>query len=90
MCPNKVRAKDSAEKKRMMCIELKTEIIEKHDQGVRVVNLAKHTSVAQWITPARNVKSFSKQQTSTNENMEKLQMVWLTEKQFTEIPLQRL
>ena len=38
----KVSVKDSTEKKkRMMCIELKKEIIEKHDQGVRVIDLAK-------------------------------------------------
>ncbi|XP_039624723.1 tigger transposable element-derived protein 1-like [Polypterus senegalus] len=42
MGPKKVSLKDSAEKKkRMMCIELKKEIIEKQEQGVRVVNLAK-------------------------------------------------
>lgn len=38
----KVNAKDSAEKKKqMMRIELKKEIIKKHDQSVHVVDLAK-------------------------------------------------
>ncbi|XP_070275853.1 zinc finger protein 64 isoform X2 [Myotis yumanensis] len=93
----KVCVKDSAEKKkRMMCIELKKEIIEKHDQGVRVIDLAKQyersTSTIctilkqkesiQAITPAKGVKIISKQRTSIHENMEKLLMVWLTEKQL--------
>ncbi|XP_059549399.1 tigger transposable element-derived protein 1 isoform X1 [Myotis daubentonii] len=93
----KVSAKDSAErKKRMMCIELKKEIIAKHDQGVRVIDLAKQyersTSTIctilkqkesiQATTPAKGIKIISKQRTSTHENMEKLLMVWLTEKQL--------
>ncbi|GLV46361.1 hypothetical protein CBL_20709 [Carabus blaptoides fortunei] len=42
MGPKKVSAKDSAEnKKRMMCIKLKKEIIEKHEQGVRVGDLTR-------------------------------------------------
>lgn len=42
MGPKKVSATDSGEKKKqMICIELKTEIIEEHDQDVRVVDMAK-------------------------------------------------
>lgn len=41
MGAKKVRAKNNAEKKRMISIELKKAIIEEHDQGVRIVNLAK-------------------------------------------------
>ncbi|XP_015417010.1 PREDICTED: tigger transposable element-derived protein 1-like [Myotis davidii] len=93
----KVSAKDSAEKKkRMMCVELKKEIIEKHDQGVCVIDLAKQyersTSTTctilkqkesiQATTPAKGVTIISKQRTSIHENMEKLLMVWLTEKQL--------
>ncbi|XP_070275247.1 putative CENPB DNA-binding domain-containing protein 1 [Myotis yumanensis] len=93
----KVSAKDSAEKKmRMMCIELKKKIIEKHDQGVHVIDLAKQykpsTSTIctilkqkesiQATTPAKGFKITSKQQTSIHENMEKLLMVWLMEKQL--------
>ncbi|XP_059540143.1 paraspeckle component 1 isoform X2 [Myotis daubentonii] len=93
----KVSAKDSAEKKQqMMCIELKKEIIEKHDQGVPVIDLAKQyersTSTIctileqkesiQATTPAKGVKVISKQRTSIHENVEKLLMVWLTEKQL--------
>ncbi|XP_070268928.1 tigger transposable element-derived protein 1 isoform X2 [Myotis yumanensis] len=93
----KVSTKDSAEKKkRMMCIELKKEIIAKHDQGVRVIDLAKQyersTSTIctilkqkesiQATAPAKGIKIISKQRTSIHENMEKLLMVWLTEKQL--------
>lgn len=40
MYPKKVSEKDSAEKKKQtMCTELKKKMIEKHDQGVRVVDL---------------------------------------------------
>ncbi|XP_070253222.1 putative CENPB DNA-binding domain-containing protein 1 [Myotis yumanensis] len=92
----KVSAEDSAEKKQMMCIELKKEIIEKHDQGVHVIDLAKQyersTSTIYTIlkqkesiqatAPAKGVKIISKQRTSIHENMEKLLMEWLTEKQL--------
>uniref|UniRef100_A0A8C8VHY4 HTH CENPB-type domain-containing protein n=1 Tax=Pelusios castaneus TaxID=367368 RepID=A0A8C8VHY4_9SAUR len=88
--------KYAEKKKRMMCIELKKEIIEKHDQGVRVVDLAKQYECStstictllkqkesiKAIMPAKGVKIFSKQRTSIHENMEKLLMVWLTEKQL--------
>ncbi|XP_059512727.1 programmed cell death 1 ligand 2 isoform X2 [Myotis daubentonii] len=80
----------------MMCIELKKEIIEKHDGGVCVIDLAKQdersTSTTcttlkqkesiQATTPAKGVTMISKQRTSTHENMEELLMVWLTEKQL--------
>ncbi|XP_051783372.1 tigger transposable element-derived protein 1-like isoform X1 [Erpetoichthys calabaricus] len=97
MGPKKVSAKDSAEKKkRMMCMEVKKEIIEKHDQGVRVVDLAKQyerststictilkqKKLIKAIMPAKGIKIISKQRTSIHENMEKLLMVWLTEKQL--------
>lgn len=97
MGPKKVSAKNKAEKKkRMMCIELKKKIIEKYDQGVRVVDLAKQydrststictilkqKELIKAITPAKGVKIISKQRTSIHENMEKLLMVWLTEKQL--------
>lgn len=73
----------------MICIELKKEIIEKHDQGVRVVDLTKQYELStstictilkqkesiKAITLAKGVKIINKQRTFLHENMEKLLMV---------------
>ncbi|XP_067125817.1 tigger transposable element-derived protein 1-like [Centruroides vittatus] len=83
-------------KKKMMSIELKREIIEKHEQGVRVIDLArmygrstsmictvlKQKELIKSITPAKGVTIISKLRTSLHEKMEKLLMVWVTEKQL--------
>jgi hypothetical protein len=83
-------------KKMMMSIELKREIIEKHEQGVRVIDLArmygrstsmictvlKQKELIKGITPAKGVTIISKLRTSLHEKMEKLLMVWVTEKQL--------
>ncbi|XP_069961466.1 tigger transposable element-derived protein 1 isoform X3 [Cherax quadricarinatus] len=97
MGPKKVSAKNSAEKrKRMMSIHLKHEIIEKHERGVRVVDLArqymrntstictilKQKELLKAISPAMGIKIISKQRTSVHEEMEKLLLTWLTEKQL--------
>ncbi|GFT43923.1 tigger transposable element-derived protein 1 [Nephila pilipes] len=91
----KVCEKSSA-KKKMMSIELKHEIIEKHEQGVRVVDLSrqygrstsmictvlKQKESIKSVTPAKGLKIISKLRTSLHENTEKLRMVWVTEKQL--------
>ncbi|GFS44139.1 tigger transposable element-derived protein 1 [Nephila pilipes] len=88
----KVCEKSSA-KKKMMSIELKREIIEKHEQGVRVVDLSRHSTSMictvlkqkesiKSVTPAKGLTIISKLRTSLHENMEKLLMVWVTEKQL--------
>ncbi|UYV83823.1 hypothetical protein LAZ67_X000312 [Cordylochernes scorpioides] len=88
--------KKSSAKKRMMSIELKPEIIEKHEQGVRVVDLSrqygrstsmicsvlKRKESIKSVTPAKGLTIISKLRTSLHENMEKLLMVWVTEKQL--------
>ncbi|UYV62442.1 hypothetical protein LAZ67_2000601 [Cordylochernes scorpioides] len=80
----------------MMSIELKREIIEKHEQGVRVVDLSrqygrstsmicsvlKRKESIKSVTPAKGLTIISKLRTSLHENMEKLLMVWVTEKQL--------
>ncbi|GBM88200.1 Tigger transposable element-derived protein 1 [Araneus ventricosus] len=94
MGPKKVSGKVSAQKK-MMSIELKREIIEKNEQGVRVADLARQygrsTSTIctvlkqesiKGITPAKGVTIISKLRSSLPEKMEKLLMVWVTEKQL--------
>ncbi|GIY13972.1 tigger transposable element-derived protein 1 [Caerostris darwini] len=79
-----------------MSIELKCEIIEKHEQGVRVVDLSrqygrstsmicsvlKRKESIKSVTPAKGLTIISKLRTTLHENMEKLLMVWVTEKQL--------
>ncbi|UYV79752.1 hypothetical protein LAZ67_18000559 [Cordylochernes scorpioides] len=88
--------KKSSAKKNMMSIELKREIIEKHEQGVRVVDMSrqygrstsmicsvlKRKESINSVTPAKGLMIISKLRTSLHENMEKLLMVWVTEKQL--------
>ncbi|UYV60552.1 hypothetical protein LAZ67_1001480 [Cordylochernes scorpioides] len=88
--------KKSSAKKKMMSIELKREIIEKHEQGVRVVDLSrqygrstsmicsvlKRKESIKSVTPAKGLTIISKLRTSLHENMEILLMVWVTEKQL--------
>ncbi|GBN87242.1 hypothetical protein AVEN_146761-1 [Araneus ventricosus] len=94
MGPKKVSGKVSAQK--MMSIELKREIIEKNEQGVRVSDLVrqyrrststictvlKQKESINGTTAAKGVTIISKLQSSLHEKMEKLLMVWVTEKQL--------
>lgn len=97
MGPKKVSAKDNGDrKKRMMSIELKQEIIGKHDRGVRVIELAKiydrSTSTICTIlkqkdaiksaTPAKGTTILSQLRTNIHEEMEKLLLVWVKEKEL--------
>ena len=73
----------------MICIELKKEIIEKHEEGVCVVDLTKQYELnnstictilkqkesIKAIMPAKGVKIINKQWTFRHENIEKLLMV---------------
>uniref|UniRef100_A0A5F8G8Y5 HTH CENPB-type domain-containing protein n=1 Tax=Monodelphis domestica TaxID=13616 RepID=A0A5F8G8Y5_MONDO len=98
MGPKKMSAKGSAEKKRrMMSMKLKQEIIKKYERGVRVSDLAKEydrststictilkqKELLKVITPAKGIKIISKLRTSVHEEMERLLLVWLMEKQLT-------
>ncbi|UYV76170.1 hypothetical protein LAZ67_13002933 [Cordylochernes scorpioides] len=88
--------KKSSAKKKMMSIEFKREILEKHEQGVRDVDLSrqygrstsmicsvlKRKESIKSVTPAKGLTIISKLRTSLHENMEKLLMVWVTEKQL--------
>ncbi|GFY55186.1 lachesin [Trichonephila inaurata madagascariensis] len=83
--------KKSSAKKKIMSIELKREIIEKHEQGVRVVDLSrqygrstsmicsvlKRKESIKSVTPAKGLTIISKLRTSLHENMEKVLMVWV-------------
>jgi predicted transcriptional regulator len=80
----------------MTSIELKREIIEKQEQGVRVTDLArmygrstsmistvlKQKELINGVTPAKGVTIIYKLRTSLHEKMEKLLMVWVTEKDW--------
>ncbi|UYV65511.1 hypothetical protein LAZ67_3004553, partial [Cordylochernes scorpioides] len=82
--------KKSSAKKKMMSIELKREIIEKHEQGVRVVDLSrqygrstsmicsvlKRKESIKSVTPAKGLTIISKLRTSLHENVEKLLNNW--------------
>lgn len=82
--------------KKMIPLEIKREIILKYEQGVRVADLAKQygrststicTLLKQkdaivGITPAKGVTIISKLRSSLHEEMEKLLMVWVTDKQL--------
>ncbi|XP_008104149.1 uncharacterized protein LOC103278141 [Anolis carolinensis] len=92
MGPKKVRAK----KKRMMCLDIKHEIIKKHEQGVRVVDLArqynrspsmictilKQKESIKATTPAKGITIISKLRSPVHGEMEELLLAWLTEKQL--------
>lgn len=97
MGPKKMSAKGSSEKKRrMMSMKLKQEIIEKHERGMRVSDLAKEydrststictilkqKELLKVIMPAKGIKIISKLRTSAHEEMERLLLVWLMEKQL--------
>ncbi|GBN01725.1 hypothetical protein AVEN_36020-1 [Araneus ventricosus] len=76
--------------------ELKREIIEKNEQGERVADLArqygrststiytvlKQKESIKGITPAKSITIISKLRSSLHEKIEKLLMVWVTEKQL--------
>ena len=87
MNPKKMSAKDgSCKKKRMMSLEMKHEIIEKHEQGVRGVDLSrqfkqststicsilKQEESIKAIEPANGISFVSKPRTSVHEEMERL------------------
>ena len=93
--PKKASAKISAQKK-IMSIEFKREIMEKHEQCVRVTDLQRHykrststicTELKQknfikGTTRAKSVRIISRLRISLHKKMEKLLMVRVTEKQL--------
>ena len=75
---------------------MKKEIIQKHEAGVRVVDLAqqydrttstictilKKKNEIKGIASAKGVSRLSKQRTDIHEKMEKLLLLWINEKQL--------
>ena len=95
MGPKKVHAKDASEKKkRMMSMEMKHEIIEKHECGVRVSDLAlqyerstsnictilKQKDAIKSVKTAKGTTIISKLRTSIHDEMERLLLLWVKEK----------
>ncbi|GFW46083.1 tigger transposable element-derived protein 1 [Trichonephila clavipes] len=96
MTSKKASAKNWDEKrKKVISMELKREIIDKYEQGVRVMELAreynrtsstictilKKKDLIKAQTPAKGVKIISKLRNSVHNEMENLLLSWLTEKQ---------
>ena len=91
-------AKDgSDEKKRTMSLEMKHEIIESHEQGVcgvdlvrqyeqstsQICTILKKRESINTINPAKGITVISKLWTSVHEEMERLLLVWLKDKELT-------
>ncbi|KAF7235332.1 Tigger transposable element-derived protein 1 [Varanus komodoensis] len=92
-----VQSKNSKRKvSKKITIELKKEIVEKHERGIRVTDLAleykmakstistilKRKDAIKRANLAKGVTLFSKQRTQVLEEVEKLLLVWLNEKQL--------
>ena len=96
MGPKKVTSAKPLVKKTRNTIELKKELVAKYESGVRVADLAqmygKSASTISSILAkkkeikeadvAKGVNVLSKQRTQTIENVEKLLLVWINEKQL--------
>ncbi|XP_014768199.1 tigger transposable element-derived protein 1-like [Octopus bimaculoides] len=97
MAPKKVNTKDNAEKKKkLITIEPKKESIDKHERGVRVVDIArqydrimsticttlKKKDAIEAVTIAKGVSRLSKQRITVHERMEILLLLWINEKQL--------
>ena len=91
-------AKNGSDKKRrMMTLEMKHEIIEKHENVVRSVDLArqyerctsaiptffKQNESIKAIKPVKRLKIISKFWTYAYEETERMLLVWLTDKELT-------
>ena len=97
MPPKKVGAKSSeGSQKRPMTVDIKMEIIRKHEEGMRIVDLAreygrnkstigtiiKQKDVLLASKPAKGVTIISKHRSNVNDEMEDLLLIWLKEKQL--------
>lgn len=91
--------KDEEEKKKkrgFLSIQTKQEIIEKHEKGIRLVDLAKEygrniSTIATVLkqkgaikaaTPSKGLSVISKRRSTVNDEMERLLLVWIKEKEI--------
>ncbi|KAM3922941.1 tigger transposable element-derived protein 1-like [Leptodactylus fuscus] len=92
MGPKKV----TADKKRMMSIEMKQELIKLHEKRTRVIELArmyerststictilKQKDIIKSAIPAKGTTVLSQLRTSVHEEMERLLLIWIKEKEL--------
>ncbi|XP_070592105.1 tigger transposable element-derived protein 1-like [Erythrolamprus reginae] len=93
MAPKKAAEK---KKKMMISIEAKQEIINLHEKGTRVVDLArkfqrststictilKQKDILKGVKPAKGATIISQLRTSVHEEMERLLLIWIKEKEL--------
>ncbi|XP_068237177.1 putative CENPB DNA-binding domain-containing protein 1 [Palaemon carinicauda] len=101
MCPKKLSfgsgsSSGEKNKKSMFSLELKQEIPEKHERGVRVSNLAKQygrnmstistilkqKATIKAVKPSKGITTISKSRSPTLEEMERLLLIWIKEKEI--------
>eukprot|EP00066_Takifugu_rubripes_P017575 XP_011606841.1 PREDICTED: PHD finger protein 11 isoform X4 [Takifugu rubripes] len=100
MDPRKVVEKSEKEEKKkrraFLSIQTKQEIIEKHERGMRLVDLAKEygrnasticsvlkqKEVLKAVTPSKGLSVISKRRSAVNDKMERLLLVWIKEKEI--------
>ncbi|XP_068180499.1 tigger transposable element-derived protein 1-like isoform X2 [Antennarius striatus] len=99
MDPKKVTEKRGKEKKKkrvFLSIQTKQEIIEKHEKGMRLVDLAKlygrnvstistflrQKEAIKAITPSKGLAVISKRRSAVNDEMERLLLLWIKEKEM--------
>ncbi|XP_013014048.1 zinc finger and SCAN domain-containing protein 29 isoform X3 [Cavia porcellus] len=92
-----VQSKNGKKVLKKITIELKKKIVEKHEHGIRVTDLAleykmakstistilKNKDAIKGADVAKGVTTLTKQRTQVLEEVEKLLLVWLSEKQLT-------
>ena len=97
MAPKKVTEKSGEKKKRaLLSIETKQEIIEKYERGMRLSDLAKEygrnpstigtilkqKEVLKATTPSKGLSVISKKRSAVNDEMERLLLIWIKEKEI--------
>ena len=97
MGPKKVMEKSGEKKKRVvLSIQTKQEIIEKYEKGMRLVDLTKEygrnpstigmilkqKEALKATTPSKGLSVISKRRSAVNNEMERLLLVWIKEKEI--------
>ncbi|XP_068173267.1 tigger transposable element-derived protein 2-like [Antennarius striatus] len=99
MSPKKVtekRRKEKRKKRVVLSIETKQEIIEKHEKGMRLVDLAKEygrnvstistflkqKEAIKAVTPSKGLAIISKRRSAVNDEMERLLLEWIKERKM--------
>ena len=85
--------------KKMISMEAKHEIIAKHERGVRIIDLAKEygrnsstistiikqKDVIKKLQPSKGVTIISKLRTEIHDEMERLLLIWIKDKELADI-----